>query len=149
LGRIYESGSRYVVAVLGKTYGSKRGTLFEANKYRDLLYRGQVIPIWSIEVPLRPSTNSGRKRVACHMTLRETYWYKRRLTGRPFPGNSMTEIRFMRGEQLGGRHTCSNMGAPSRSRRNTDYSACVSLVDRRHPAARLDDLPRGSAGNST
>lgn len=54
LGPIYESGSRYVVAVLGKTYGNKRWTLFEADKYRNRLSQGHVIPIWSIEVPTSP-----------------------------------------------------------------------------------------------
>lgn len=61
LGPIYESGSRYVVAVLGKSYGSKRWTLFEANKYRDLLDKGQVIPIWSVEVATSPFDEFGQK----------------------------------------------------------------------------------------
>lgn len=47
LGPIYASGSRYVVAVLGETYGRKRWTLFEADKYRDRLERGEVLPIWA------------------------------------------------------------------------------------------------------
>lgn len=51
LGPIYSSGSRFVVAVLGKAYGLKRWTLFEAEKYRDRVENGRVIPIWSIEVP--------------------------------------------------------------------------------------------------
>lgn len=51
LGPIYESGSRYVVAVLGKTYGVKRWTLFESDKYKDRVEANQVIPIWSSDVP--------------------------------------------------------------------------------------------------
>ena len=51
LGPIYSSRSRYVVAVLGKAYGERRWTLFEADQYRDRIDQGRVIPIWSTEVP--------------------------------------------------------------------------------------------------
>lgn len=54
LGPIYESGSRYVVAVLGKTYGTKRWTLFEASKYASRLAEGSVIPIWAIDATTSP-----------------------------------------------------------------------------------------------
>jgi len=54
LGPIYESGSRYVVAVLGEMYGRKRWTLFEASQYKDRISSGQVIPIWSIKIPPEP-----------------------------------------------------------------------------------------------
>ncbi|QDZ14473.1 TIR domain-containing protein [Humibacter ginsenosidimutans] len=54
LGPIYESGSRYVVAVLGEMYGRKRWTLFEASKYKDRIEAGQVIPVWSIKIPPEP-----------------------------------------------------------------------------------------------
>lgn len=50
LGPIYQSGSRYVVAVLGDLYGVKRWTLFEASKYADRITEGRVIPIWAITV---------------------------------------------------------------------------------------------------
>jgi hypothetical protein len=61
LGPIYASGSRYVVAVLGPMYGRKRWTLFESDKYKDRLERGEVIPIWSTKVP--PSAfDESRKR---------------------------------------------------------------------------------------
>lgn len=51
LGPIYASGSRYVVAILGERYGVKRWTLFEADKYKDRIEKGQVIPVWSKAVP--------------------------------------------------------------------------------------------------
>ncbi len=54
LGPIYKSGSRYVVAVLGETYGRKRWTLFEASQYKERISAGQVIPIWSIKIPPGP-----------------------------------------------------------------------------------------------
>jgi hypothetical protein len=54
LGPIYESGSRYVVAVLGEMYGRKRWTLFEASRYKDRISAGQVIPIWSTKIPPQP-----------------------------------------------------------------------------------------------
>ncbi len=54
LGPIYESGSRYVVAVLGAMYGRKRWTLFEAGKYRGRLDKGEVIPIWASTVSPSP-----------------------------------------------------------------------------------------------
>jgi hypothetical protein len=50
LGPIYETGCRYVAAVLGEFYGAKQWTLFEASKYNDRIERGEVIPIWSIKV---------------------------------------------------------------------------------------------------
>ncbi|QIS42963.1 TIR domain-containing protein [Clavibacter capsici] len=51
---IYESGSRFVVAVLGEMYGRKRWTLFEASAYRDRIAAGEVIPIWSTKIPPEP-----------------------------------------------------------------------------------------------
>jgi hypothetical protein len=51
LAPIYSSGSRYVVAVLGPRYGQKRWTLFESDQYKHRIERGEVIPIWSTEVP--------------------------------------------------------------------------------------------------
>lgn len=48
LAPIYASGSRYVVAILGPMYGSKRWTLFESEQYQPRLTSGQVLPIWSI-----------------------------------------------------------------------------------------------------
>lgn len=54
LGPIYESGSRYVVAILGEMYGRKRWTLFEASKYKDRIDAGQVIPVWSNKIPPEP-----------------------------------------------------------------------------------------------
>ncbi|MGV9194049.1 TIR domain-containing protein [Microbacterium sp. MC2] len=54
LAPIYESGSRYVVAILGEMYGRKRWTLFEASKYKDRIAQGQVIPIWSTKIPPGP-----------------------------------------------------------------------------------------------
>jgi hypothetical protein len=55
LGPIYHSNSRYVVAVLGEMYGRKRWTLFEHDKYKDRVERGEVLPIWSTKVPPTPS----------------------------------------------------------------------------------------------
>jgi len=54
LGPIYESGSRYVVAILGEMYGRKRWTLFEASQYKDRIAKGHVIPVWSKKVPPEP-----------------------------------------------------------------------------------------------
>ncbi len=54
LGPIYESSSRFVVAVLGYAYGRKRWTLFEADKYKDRLDKGEVIPIWARSVAPSP-----------------------------------------------------------------------------------------------
>jgi hypothetical protein len=51
LGAIYESGSEYVVAILGKQYGVKRWTLFEKSKYETRIEDRQVIPVWSIQIP--------------------------------------------------------------------------------------------------
>jgi len=51
---IYRSGSRLVVAVLGKTYGLKRWTLFEAGAYKDRIDAGQVVGIWARDVPASP-----------------------------------------------------------------------------------------------
>lgn len=58
LGPIYASGSRYVVAILGEMYGRKRWTLFEADRYKDRIERGQVLPIWSTKVPPSPFDQS-------------------------------------------------------------------------------------------
>lgn len=55
LGQIYSSGSRYVVVVLGPTYGRKRWTLFESDHYKDRIEKGQVLPIWSTKVPPMPT----------------------------------------------------------------------------------------------
>jgi hypothetical protein len=55
LGPIYGSGSRFVVAVLGETYGRKRWTLFESEKYKDRVDKGRVVPIWSTRVPPTPT----------------------------------------------------------------------------------------------
>lgn len=52
---IYSSGSRFVVAILGEMYGRKRWTLFESEKYRDRIERGEVLPIWSTKVPPSPT----------------------------------------------------------------------------------------------
>lgn len=54
LGPVYESGSRYVVAILGEMYGRKRWTLFEASQYKDRISQGHVIPVWSTKVPPEP-----------------------------------------------------------------------------------------------
>lgn len=51
LGPIYESDSAYVVAIMGQRYGVKRWTLFEASKFKSRIDAGEVIPIWSTEVP--------------------------------------------------------------------------------------------------
>lgn len=51
LGPIYTSHARFVVAVLGSKYGVKRWTQFEASQFRERIKRGEVIPIWSADVP--------------------------------------------------------------------------------------------------
>ena len=48
---IYESEARFVVAVLGATYGVRRWTVFESDAFKDRFDKGEVIPIWSSEVP--------------------------------------------------------------------------------------------------
>jgi hypothetical protein len=48
---IYESEARYVVAVLGPKYGEKRWTIFESEAFKPRIDQGEVIPIWSKEVP--------------------------------------------------------------------------------------------------
>lgn len=55
LGPIYRSGSRYVLAILGESYGRKRWTLFEADQYKDRYLKGQVLPIWSKRVAPMPT----------------------------------------------------------------------------------------------
>lgn len=40
-----------MVAVLGEKYGVKRWTLFESDRFKDRVERGEVIPIWSTAVP--------------------------------------------------------------------------------------------------
>lgn len=55
LGPIYNSRSRYVVPVLGEMYGRKRWTLFESEQYKDRIAKGQVLPIWSSNVPPLPT----------------------------------------------------------------------------------------------
>ncbi|MCD1269884.1 TIR domain-containing protein [Microbacterium sp. MEC084] len=47
LGPIYASGCRYVVAILGPLYGSKRWTIFESEQFKPLFEEGRVLPIWS------------------------------------------------------------------------------------------------------
>jgi hypothetical protein len=47
LAPIYKSGSRYVVAILGPLYGSKRWTIFESDQFKSRLASGQVLPIWA------------------------------------------------------------------------------------------------------
>ncbi len=54
LGPIYESGSRYVVAVFGEMYGRKVWTMFEASQYQNRIADGKLIPIWSVKVPPEP-----------------------------------------------------------------------------------------------
>lgn len=44
---IYESNSRFVVAILGASYGRKRWTFFENSVYEERYPLGEVIPIWS------------------------------------------------------------------------------------------------------
>lgn len=51
---IYESGSRYVVVVLGPQYGLKRWTMFEASIYRNRIDTGHVIPVRSNGMPSEP-----------------------------------------------------------------------------------------------
>ncbi len=51
LGPIYESDSEYVTAVMGSKYGVKRWTLYEASRFKERIEKGEVIPIWSKEVP--------------------------------------------------------------------------------------------------
>ncbi|MBM4557995.1 TIR domain-containing protein [Rhodococcus hoagii] len=51
LGPIYETESRFVVAILGEKYGVKRWTLFETGKYRSRIEKNEVIPIWSVKIP--------------------------------------------------------------------------------------------------
>ena len=61
MGPIYASDSRYVIAVLGETYGRKRWTLFEESQYRGRIENGEVIPIWSTKVPPTPSDETRRR----------------------------------------------------------------------------------------
>jgi hypothetical protein len=61
LGPIYAKDCRYVVAVLGQLYGTKRWTLFEADQYRDRIDQGVVIPIWSTKIPPTPFDESRRR----------------------------------------------------------------------------------------
>lgn len=58
---IYESKARYVVAVLGETFGLKRWTLFESGAFRERINRGEVIPIWSTKTP--PSAFDETRRI--------------------------------------------------------------------------------------
>ena len=51
LGPIYESGARFVVAVLGEMYGIKRWTLFESDRFKSRIEAGEVVPIWSKSIP--------------------------------------------------------------------------------------------------
>jgi hypothetical protein len=55
---IYESDSRFVIAILGEMYGIKRWTLFEASSYKDRFKTGQVIPIWSSKIPASATDQS-------------------------------------------------------------------------------------------
>ena len=52
---IYESNSRYVVAIIGPQYGRKRWTLLEESAYKNRYKNGDVIPIWSNSVSPTPS----------------------------------------------------------------------------------------------
>jgi hypothetical protein len=52
LGPIYESGARYVVAVLGEKYGVKRWTKFESDRFKPRVDAGEVVPIWSKAIPV-------------------------------------------------------------------------------------------------
>lgn len=47
LSPIYASGSRYVVAILGPLYGTKRWTVFESEQFRSRIDSGRILPIWS------------------------------------------------------------------------------------------------------
>ncbi|UVS82430.1 putative protein containing a TIR (Toll-Interleukin 1-resistance) domain protein [Actinokineospora sp. UTMC 2448] len=49
---IYDSGSRYVVVVIGESYSKKRWTIFEANEYMHRIKQGAVIPVISRNVEL-------------------------------------------------------------------------------------------------
>ncbi|MCF3960801.1 TIR domain-containing protein [Streptomyces fuscigenes] len=51
MGPIYASGSRFVIAVLGEMYGTKRWPLFEVGMYTSRFADGEVIPIWSSKIP--------------------------------------------------------------------------------------------------
>ena len=62
LGPIYRSGSRYVVVLLGPTYGARRWTMFEASSYRDRIDAGHVIPVRAngmVTDPLHRMSNIG------------------------------------------------------------------------------------------
>jgi hypothetical protein len=50
-GPIYESEADYVVAVLGPKYGVKRWTRFESEAFRGRFEKGEVIFVWSRELP--------------------------------------------------------------------------------------------------
>lgn len=51
LAPIYESDAEFVVAVLGRTYGERRWTIFESEAFKSRIDDGRVIPIWSTQVP--------------------------------------------------------------------------------------------------
>lgn len=51
LGPKYSTESRFVVAVLGELYGTKRWTLFESDNYKHRIEKNEVIPVYSIKVP--------------------------------------------------------------------------------------------------
>jgi hypothetical protein len=53
LAPIYRSDSRFVIAVLGRTYGEKRWTIFESEQFKERFDEGHVIPIWDKDA--RPS----------------------------------------------------------------------------------------------
>lgn len=46
LAPIYASECRFVIAVLGPTYGEKRWTIFESEQFQERFDDGHVIPIW-------------------------------------------------------------------------------------------------------
>ncbi len=46
LAPIYRSDSRFVIAVLGRTYGERRWTIFESEQFKERFDEGHVIPIW-------------------------------------------------------------------------------------------------------
>lgn len=51
LGPIYESEAEFVVAVLGERYGEKQWTLFESDRFKPRIEKGEVVPIWSTKLP--------------------------------------------------------------------------------------------------
>ena len=48
---IYGADADFVVAILGRQYGTKRWTRFESESFSDRFDQGHVIPVWSTDVP--------------------------------------------------------------------------------------------------